>query len=450
YFSANLQDLYGRIIYNEYYSSPVFIKIPIVDDYINNLGLKLYAHVTDSNYIPRFFVVRENSINAFAYPGGTIGVHSGLILASQTESELAGVLAHEISHVSQNHIARSIQNSAQNAPLQILTTLAALLAASQSSSTDAMAGTLAVTQGLFAQQSINFTRSQETEADQVGIKLMEKSGFSVTGFRDFFSRLAKARGTDTLFPIPEMLMTHPKPSSRIAETRSRMTIENSKPVANSFSYEMVKVLMANEHKLDSSVYQEDAVNFSDSGKIFDQAIKLAISEPVKSEALLTQLTDAEFHPYVHLQLAQQQLNMAKPDKALETVDNALRLFPNNALLSLFRAERLLEKGQNTRTIEELSQLQLFSSNPRIPALLAKAYEKQGNKIEAYYHISRHYYAVGDFYRAMYQLDNALATPGINQEQERRIQQRYDDIYNELPDKLREEIIRAKRFPNSRI
>ena len=186
YFSQNLQALYGRLIYSEFYSNPAFVKNPIIDDYINNLGLRIFANVTDSRYIPRFFVVKEKRINAFAYPGGTIGVHTGLILASQTESELAGVVAHEISHVSQNHIARSIQNSAKQTPLQILSLLAVVAAASSGADAEAIAGTLNLTQGLIAQNSINFTRSQETEADQVGIRLMEKSGFNVTGFRDFF------------------------------------------------------------------------------------------------------------------------------------------------------------------------------------------------------------------------------------------------------------------------
>jgi predicted Zn-dependent protease len=450
YFSANLQDLYGRIIYNEYYSSPVFIKNPIVDDYINNLGLNLFAHVTDSNYIPRFFALRENSINAFAYPGGTIGIHSGLILAAQTESELAGVLAHEISHVSQNHIARSIQNSAKQAPLQILTTLAALVAASQSSNPDALAGSLAITQGLFAQQSINFTRGQETEADQVGIQIMEKSGFNVTGFRDFFSRLAKGRGDDSMFPIPEMLMSHPKPASRIAETRSRMTPENSKAVTSSLNFEMVKSLVAYEHRMDDTTYKNLTSDFSESGKIFDQAIKLSDTDPARSIELLKSLTEREFNPDVHLQLAMQQLRTGDTTAALATTDRALRLFPKNPLLSLFRAERLLASDQNARAIEELSQLSLTSKNPRIPELLATAYRKQGNNIEAYYHLSNHYYVIGDFYRAMYQLDNALASPDISVEQKRRLKQRYDEIYNELPDDLRNEIIKAKRFPDKRL
>ena len=450
YFSAQLQGLYGRIIYNEYYSSSVFIKNPIIDEYVNDLGLNLYTHVTDSNYIPRFFALRENSINAFAYPGGTIGIHSGLILASQTESELAGVLAHEISHVSQNHIARSIQNSAKQAPLQLLATLAAVIAASKSSSVDTMAGTLAVTQGLFAQQSVNFTRSQETEADQVGIQIMEKSGFSVTGFRDFFSRLAKARGDDSLFPIPEMIMSHPKPATRIAETNSRMTPENTKAVKSSLNYEMVKSLIANEHRMDETLYKNLSDDFSESGKIFDNAVKVSYSDPARSVQLLESLTEVEFNPDVHLQLAIQHLQMGNANKALSVTDNALRLFPRNTLLTLFRAERLLDSEQNTRAIEELSQLKLYSNNPRIHQLLATAYEKENNNIEAYYHISEHYYSIGNFYSAMYQLDNALASPEISEEQKRRTQQRYDDIYNELPDDLREEIIRSKRFPDKRI
>ena len=450
YFSQNLQALYGRLIYNEFYSNSAFVKNPIVDDYINNLGLKIFAHVSDSRYIPRFFVVKENRINAFAYPGGTIGVHTGLILASQTESELAGVVAHEISHVSQNHIARSIQNSAKQTPLQILSLLAVVAAASAGAEPDAIAGTLNLTQGLLAQNSINFTRSQETEADQVGIRLMEKSGFSVTGFRDFFNRLAKSRGSDSLFPIPEMVMSHPKPSSRIAETNSRMTPENSRAVPNSLNYEIVKSLIANEHRLDDVLYRNITDTFSESGRKFDKAIKLNLTNPDAAIGILENLNKIEFNPDIHLQLAMMQLGKGDSVSALKTVDNALRLFPKNTLLTIFRAERLVEQKQYSLVIEELSQQSLISDHPKIHEILATAYKKQDNNIEAFYHISEHYYGIGNYYQAMYQLDNALASPEINEEQARRIQSRYDYIYNELPKKLREQIIRSNRYPNRRL
>ncbi len=450
YFSQNLQALYGRLIYSEFYSNPAFVKNPIIDDYINNLGLRIFANVTDSRYIPRFFVVKEKRINAFAYPGGTIGVHTGLILASQTESELAGVVAHEISHVSQNHIARSIQNSAKQTPLQILSLLAVVAAASSGADAEAIAGTLNLTQGLIAQNSINFTRSQETEADQVGIRLMEKSGFNVTGFRDFFNRLAKSRGSDSLFPIPEMVMSHPKPSTRIAETNSRLTPENSRTVPNSLSYEIVKSLVANEHRQDSVLYKNLVDTFSESGREFDKAIKLYSSNPDAAIEILKNLNNKEFNPDIHLQLAIMQLQKGDQSSALKTVDNALKLFPKNTLLSIFRAERLLEQKQYSLVIEELSQQALISDHPKIHETLATAYTKLDNNIEAYYHISEHYYGIGNYYQAMYQLDNALASPDINEEQARRIQTRYDYIYNELPRKLRDQLIRSNRYPNSRL
>ena len=444
YFSQNLQALYGRLIYNEFYSNSAFVKNPIVDDYINNLGLKLFTHVTDSRYIPRFFVIKENRINAFAYPGGTIGIHTGLILASQTESELAGVVAHEISHVSQNHIARSIQNSAKQAPLQLLSTLALIAAASSGADAEAVAGTMSITQGLLAQDSVNFTRSQETEADQVGIRLMEKSGFSVTGFRDFFNRLAKSRGSESLVPIPEMIMSHPKPSSRIAETNSRMTPENSRAVPNSLGYEIVKSIVANEHRLDDVLYRNLSDTFSESGKQFDKAIKLSNSNPDAAIEILKNLNNTEFNPDIHLQLAIIQLRMGAGNAALKTADNALKLFPKNTLLTIFRAERLIEQKQYSLAIEELSQLSILSNHPKIHEILAQAYTKQDNKIEAYYHISEHYYGIGNYYQAMYQLDNALASPNINEEQARRLQSRYDHIYNELPKKLRKQLIDSNR------
>jgi len=448
YFSANLQNIYGRLVYSEFYKQPAFVHDPIVDEYINDLGFKLFSHVTDSRHIPRFFVVRQNSINAFAYPGGTIGFHTGLITETQTESELAGVMAHELSHVSQNHIARSIQNSAKQAPLQLLATLVTVIAASSSGDGNAIAGSLAITQGLFAQQSINFTRSQETEADQVGIQLMEKSGFNVNGFRDFFSRLQKSYSDERAVKIPELLRSHPKPSSRIAETNARITVDNTQVIKNSFAYEVVRAIVF-ESLPKNERPSVDKIVYSPEGRQFHNSLRAYHDNPANGIQIMQKLSETSFDPYVHFKLAEMQLNNGQSSQAQTTVNNALLLFPKNNLLSLFKAERLLESGQSKDVITLLENLQDSSSHPRIPALLAKAYENNNNFPEAYYQLANHYYAIGNFYQALYQLDNAQAYPDLSKEQKARLKQKYESIYHELPDDLRDDLIKSNRRRDQR-
>jgi len=358
-------------------------------------------------------------------------------------------MAHELSHVSQNHIARSIQNSAKQAPLQLLASLVTILAATTSSgNSDAIAGSLAVTQGLFAQQSISFTRSQETEADQVGIQLMEKSDFNVTGFRDFFTRLQRNYSDDRAVKIPELLRSHPLPRSRIAEANSRLTLENTKEVPNSLSYELTKAILFEQLPEDERP-QIESINYSPTGLRFHQALRAYHKTPQQGIALMSTLRDESFDANIHFKLADMQLNAQQVNESQKTIDSALALFPNNVLLSLFKAERLLETGKSKEVITLLEKLQETSTHPRISELLAKTYEKENNLPEAYYQLANHYYSIGNYYQALFQLDNAQAYKNLSKEQRQRIKQQYERIYHELPDDLREQIIRANRRPNNR-
>ena len=153
---------------------------PELTEYLQTLGSRLVSHVQNAN--PQrfqFFLVKDSSINAFALPGGFIGVNAGLVLATHNESELAGVLAHEIAHVTQRHIARSIQAQSRSNLVSTAAMLAAILiGATTGAGGDVMQGAVAVAQGAAAQQRLNFTRANEYEADRVGISTLAAAGFA--------------------------------------------------------------------------------------------------------------------------------------------------------------------------------------------------------------------------------------------------------------------------------
>ena len=154
----------------------------VPEEYLSSLGSRLATQVNNGDFNFNFFVVNDDRINAFALPGGYIGVNSGLVLASETESELAGVLAHEISHVTQRHIARAAYDNQRNSIMSMAAMLAALvLGAASDMSGDAMTGIVSASQALAAQRQINFTRSNEHEADRVGIELLSGAGFDPYG-----------------------------------------------------------------------------------------------------------------------------------------------------------------------------------------------------------------------------------------------------------------------------
>ncbi len=196
------------------------IETPEISEYINDLGYKLVAHSDKNTQDFYFFVVQDKSINAFAGPGGVIGVHSGLIEAAKDEDELAAVLAHEIAHVTQRHLARTYEAVSKSSLPTAAAILAAIIIGSQNQEAGQATLIAAIAGGV--QGQINFTRENEKEADAVGIRLLANAGFNPEGMSSFFERLKRQSGGDA-FAIPEILRTHPLPVSRIAQARARIS-----------------------------------------------------------------------------------------------------------------------------------------------------------------------------------------------------------------------------------
>ncbi|GAB3035676.1 M48 family metalloprotease [Oleiagrimonas citrea] len=214
---------YGSAMLHQMRALHMVLDDPQANEYLNSVGYRLVAASDDPKQKFTFFVVRDKEINAFAAPGGYIGVNAGLITIAQDESELAGVMAHEIGHISQHHLERAFEASKKDAPLMALVLLGAIAAgASGHNSGDAGMAVLAGGQGLIAQRQINFTRSDEAEADRVGIQTLARAGYDPEAMADFFQRME-----DTLRPgsggvsVPELLQTHPVTASRISDARAR-------------------------------------------------------------------------------------------------------------------------------------------------------------------------------------------------------------------------------------
>src|SRR5579859_3962568 len=180
----------GESIMAQIRSDPAYLNDPEVTDYLNTLGYRLVANSPDPAEPFEFFAISDSTINAFALPGGFVGVHTGLLLIAQSESELASVLSHEISHVTQRHIARLIA-AQQRAGLASMAALAVAILAARSNS-DISAAAIAAAQAGAIQSQLNFTREHEREADRIGLQIMEKSGFDVHAMPIFFERLQKA------------------------------------------------------------------------------------------------------------------------------------------------------------------------------------------------------------------------------------------------------------------
>ncbi|MBM4232400.1 MAG: M48 family peptidase, partial [Gammaproteobacteria bacterium] len=194
--TMTLNDEYqlGLMVVRNLRDQGLILEDPEVTDYIQTLGSRIVAHIPESEQRYTFFVVREGGINAFALPGGFIGVNYGLITATANESQLASVLAHEIAHVKQRHIARAIQAQGRSTMASAAAMLAAIVIGMATGTPDAMQAGMAIAQGTAMQQQINFTRANEYEADRIGISFLASAGFDPNAMPDFFETIGRRRG----------------------------------------------------------------------------------------------------------------------------------------------------------------------------------------------------------------------------------------------------------------
>jgi predicted Zn-dependent protease len=227
----------GESIMREIRADRSYYDEPEAADYLNQLGQRLAARSTEGRQDFEFFLIQDSQINAFALPGGFIGVNTGLLFAAQSESELAGVMAHEISHVTQRHIARMLAQQKQ----ALVTTLASIAAAILLSrvSSDAAQAAIAFGQASAIQAQLNFTRDHEREADRVGLQLLGEAGFDPRGMATFFERLQRAtRVYETA--APSYLRTHPLPFERIADIQNRIQELPYRQIPDSIEFQLIR------------------------------------------------------------------------------------------------------------------------------------------------------------------------------------------------------------------
>jgi predicted Zn-dependent protease len=440
------QDEYqiGRMIVRGLRDSDQILEDPEVTEYIQSLGHRLSSQATEGSQRFNFFVVDENVINAFALPGGFIGVNTGLLLETKNESELAGVVAHEIAHVTQRHIARSIAEQSKNSLVSTAAMLAAILlgAAAGGGGDAAMAG-VAAAQSLMIQQQISFTRSNESEADRVGLGILASAGFDPNGMPAFFETMSRHAGSRD-FNIPEMLRTHPVTSGRIAETKERANQLTVEPLPETMTYALMKerlrVLSTPSGRDPREYYAAIIGNEPDAtpAQVYGRGLALMMAgEAAKAVPIFQRLRDA--NPSVtqyHTALGQAQLLANQGDASLATLKRARELFPRNVAVTVRYAESLMRLGDARRAHEIL--LDLFNVVPPTPEqarLTALAANAAGDVADSYYYMSEYHLMSGDLPLAMNQLQLALAVPKISPVQRARFEARLEEVQQALPKRV---------------
>lgn len=415
---------------------------PLIHEYIDALGHKLSSHSDNPTLHFEYFVLNDPTINAVTLPGGFIGVNSGMFLASDNEDELAGVMAHETSHVTQRHIARSIEDQNNRSLLNLATLLGAILIAAHTADPDVAMGTLATAEGSMIQHQINFTRSQEEEADRVGIQTLARAGFSPDGMIDFFVKMQRSATLNGYDRIPEFLMDHPLDLTRMSYLKERAESLHVPPRPDSRSYALMKARLRVLATDDPEHTRRFFVAGIQSEQGWDQQamryglalIDSRLNRDAEAMTLMRNLEN-EYQDVTafHIGLAEAQMSANDTRQAIATYDEAMRLFPGNLPLALSYAGDLIDAARPEQAISVLLSLPATSSdgNAETLRLLAKAYGKAGNSADSHFYMSRYYSMSGLSDQALEQLHIALAIPDISAFQRQRYQARLDRLKAQL-------------------
>jgi predicted Zn-dependent protease len=430
----------GVQVMNELRDAGAILDDPQLAEYLQNLGHELSSRSDNPSLHFSFSVINDDTINAVTLPGGFIVVNSGLILMTDNEDELAGVMAHEIGHVTQRHLARQLEDQQDRSLLNFATMLGAILAAARTSDPNMAVGALATAQASIIQHQINYTRSDEAEADRVGIATLARAGFPPRGMVDFFAKMQQNSSLNGYDKIPEFLLDHPLDLTRMADMQSRAEQIQVAPKADSRSYALMRARLRVLEAEDANTALEFFKNNVDGARGWEQTAMrygLALADArtgrytdatALMQALATQYDDVIAF---RIGLADAQMQAGNTQAAIASYAAAMKLFPDSTPLMLSYGDDLIDVGKPQDAIELLKPIALGKEeDPEAVRLLAKAYDKAGNHGDSHFYMSEYYLMSGLPAAAVEQLRIALGTPGINSVQKQRYRARLDRLTEE--------------------
>ena len=412
-------------------SAPL-INDPLLVQYINSLGMRLVSPAFSVRTPFHFYLINNDDINAFAFFGGNVVLHSALFRYSDTESQLASVMAHEISHVTQRHLARAMEDQKRNAPLTWVGALGSILLAmaSPQAGMAALSGTLAGTQ----QGIISFTRQNEEEADRIGIQVLQRSGFDPQAMPAFMEKLLDQSRYSSR--PPEMLLTHPLPESRLADARNRANQMRPVVVQSSADFYFAKARTLGMYNSGQNQLGSDLLDGWSKGNIREQhaaqygraLLAMEAKNYAEASKQLQPLLSADPQNAWYLDLATDiDLGQKKTNEAITRLKNAREL-RTNPVLQLNLANALLEGGQPA---EAATILNRYTFNNKDDTngwdLLAQAEAALGNRDQELAARAENMALVGRLDQAISMLSAASAQVKLRSLQQARYDARIDQL-----------------------
>jgi len=422
----------GSILVSEVRRSLAIANDPELSQYIHSLGTRITTGGLNSDFPFTFLLAFDPVVNAFALPGGVIVMHSGLITLGEKESEVASVMAHEIAHVSQRHIARNFANAKSFSVVSALALLAGVIAAASGSGEIGQAAIVG-SQAAQQQRQLAYGRSFEEEADRIGMQLMVSANIDPQGMPAFFERLNQHtqinRGR-----IPEFLSTHPLTTRRISESKTRADQYKGRFASNTLNFDYAKAriiaITANPaqkiNELRSKAKADGGLSSTD-----NYIYAGLLTRTGKYSEALRRLNkiNANIDNELTLKLGRAQIYTAagQPSKAKSILEKLDEIYPNNLSIVFHLASALIDMDQSTYALEKLDRLKTNQQNPAIDRLKAKAASSANRQWRSHESLGDFYAAHAQYGSAMEQIQLSLRSPGIDANSKARIEAKRDQI-----------------------
>ena len=414
-FSTEFEHQLGRTWLRIFRSQVSTVNDPLLYDYLEGLIYKLATHSQLEDRRIEIVIVDNPTINAFAVPGGVIGIHNGLLQWAQTQDELATVLAHEIAHLSQRHFSRGVEFQQKQQPVALAAMLAGLVLMA-TTGTDAGMAAISATQAAVQDSSLRYSRSNEQEADRVGMQTLVEAGMDPHAAPAMFERMLQASRYSGGNRMPEFLRTHPLSENRIADTRNRARQYPKKIREIDLDYQLMRARVANQlaDTPESAVQrfrgELDGKPRSREAAIYGLVLALTSAGRAEEASLeLDGLWSADPHRLEYI-IADAEIDMARnhPDKAITKLAAQLEISPGNHPLTMAYASALMKNGQPHIAEEVLvEQSRLKPNDPGLWYLLAEVQGLSGNIVGLHQSRAEYFILNGILDRAEKQLTYAL-------------------------------------------
>jgi predicted Zn-dependent protease len=429
---------YAESLIRQMRAYELLIEDPLINDFFSDMGFNLVSRSDQPEAAFSFVILDQDVINAFAAPGGVIALHSGLILLADTQDEVAGVLSHEIAHITQLHMYRAFEKGKTMNIIAMLAMMGLILASGGDG--QVITGAVMGAQAAAAQAQINFTRHNEVEADRVGIRTLAAAGYDPQGMADFFSKMGQTSRANGEGP-PEFLRTHPVSVNRIAEAESR--IQNLPPVeaAEGRQFYIVQARLrallekdpnkAIKHFI--SELEKPLTDARKNGNLYGLAIaRQRNAEYDKAGAILSDLLEKEPSRLAfQLQMADLHLKRGQHEQAISALSDLYHSFPGNKAIALEYGRALIDQNKpelaETASVVLRQQLVKGENDPALYALYAQAANIAGDEVRATEAIAESYYQRGGTKEAITQLERLTRQSDLDYYQRARVSARLMEL-----------------------